>query len=439
MTTAQIKIPKKLIPVFSGNADVRGAHGGRGSGKTRSFALMSAVKAYKFAQEGREGLILCGRQFMNTLDDSSLEEIKAAISSKPWLAEHFDIGEKYVRTKCGRVRYAFTGLDRNINSVKSKSRILVCWVDEAEAVTESAWTVLLPTIREDESELWVTWNPERENSATDTRFRKTKDSRYKVVELNWRDNPKFPARLERERLRDKKNNPDQYDHIWEGGYKKVVEGAYFARHLSDAREQGRLGTEDKNVHVPVDPLLTIRLFADIGGTGAKADNFVFWVGQFAGPSIHWIDHYEVQGQQIGHHLNWLRAQEYTSDKAQIWLPHDGSTNDRVYDVSYESAFRKAGYTVTVIPNQGTGAAMQRIETVRNNFHRMRFDDKCRAGVDAISFYHEKKDEIRQIGLGPNHDWSSHSADALGLGALCYDEPTPKKTTQRRSSGSWRTR
>ncbi|WP_373093027.1 phage terminase large subunit, partial [Zhongshania sp.] len=227
MTTARIELPPKLIPVFEGEADVRGSYGGRGSGKTRSFAKMSAVKAYQWAKTGRSGIVLCCRQYMNSLDDSSLEEIKQAIEEEDWLRPHFEIGEKYIRTTCGRVSYKFSGLDRNINSVKSKSRILLCWVDEAEPVAESAWRTLIPTIRGEDSELWVTWNPEIDGSATDKRFRKTKDPLYKVVELNWRDNPAFPAILERQRQRDLETNPE-YNHIWEGDYKTIVEGAYYA-------------------------------------------------------------------------------------------------------------------------------------------------------------------------------------------------------------------
>lgn len=143
MTTAQIALLPRLIPVFDGEADVRGAHGGRGSGKTRNFAKMTAIRCYVWDQAHREGIILCGRQFMNSLADSSLEEIKAAIRSEPWLLPHFDIGEKYIKTASGRISYAFAGLDRNIDSVKSKSRILLCWVDEAEPVTDTAWTTLM--------------------------------------------------------------------------------------------------------------------------------------------------------------------------------------------------------------------------------------------------------------------------------------------------------
>ena len=79
-----IELPPKLVPVFDGEARIRASYGSRGSGKTRSFALMSAVFGYRWGSSGISGTILCGREFMNSLTESSLEEIKAAIRSIPW-------------------------------------------------------------------------------------------------------------------------------------------------------------------------------------------------------------------------------------------------------------------------------------------------------------------------------------------------------------------
>lgn len=421
MQTARIELPPKLLPVFTGEADVRGAYGGRGSGKTRSFAKMTAVRAYMWDQEGRSGQILCGRQFMNSLADSSLEEIKLAILEEAWLASHFEIGEKFIRTKSGRVYYTFTGLDRNVDSVKSKARILLGWVDEAEPVTDIAWTKLIPTLREDDSELWVTWNPERKTSATHKRFRESRDERYKVAEINFRDNPRFPAVLERQRQRDMKERPEQYAHIWEGDFVTVMEGAYFAKALSEARAENRIG------RVPADPLMAYRAFIDIGGTGARADAFAIWIAQFIGREIRVLDHYEAVGQPAAAHVNWLRSKGYVPGKCDIWLPHDGSTQDRVHDASYEGFFRQAGYDVTVIPNQGRGAATMRIEAARRLFPSIWFNaETTEAGRDALGWYHEKKDEERGIGLGPEHDWSSHSSDAFGLMCVAYEAPKTKK-------------
>jgi phage terminase large subunit len=414
MATARIELPEKLIPVFDGEADVRGAHGGRGSAKTRSFAKMTAVRGYCFAQAGIKGQLLCARQFMNSLDDSSLEEVKRAIEDEPFLKDFYEIGDKFVRTKCGRVSYSFAGLDRNIGSIKSKGRILLCWVDEAEPVTEEAFSILIPTLREEgegwNAELWVTWNRKRKSAAVEKRFADSTDSRVKIVQLNWRDNPKFPAKLERDRLRDLDERPDQYPHIWEGEFASSIEGAYYAKPLTEAKDKGRIGV------VPADPLMSYRAYWDIGGTGAKADACAIWITQFVGEQVRVLDYYEAVGQPLATHVQWLRDRGY--EKAECVLPHDGANHEKVFKVSYESSLRSAGFPVRVIANMGAGAANRRIEAVRRLFPSIWFNaSTTEPGRDALGWYHEKRDELRSIGLGPNHDWSSHAADAFGLMAV----------------------
>ncbi|MGQ0835734.1 MAG: phage terminase large subunit, partial [Gammaproteobacteria bacterium] len=394
----------------------------------------------------------CARQFMNSLAESSLEEVKRAIEEEPFLAAYYDVGEKYIKSRDGRIDFAFAGLDKSIDSIKSKGRILLCWVDEAEPVTADAWSTLIPTLREEGSdwnaELWVTWNPKRKNAPVEARFRNTNDPLIRIVELNWRDNPKFPAKLERERQRDLRERPDQYEHIWEGQYVKVIEGAYYAADLTKAKLDRRIG------RISADPLMTFRLFVDIGGTGAKADAFVMWVAQFIGREIRALDYYEAVGQPLATHLTWMRDRGYTPKRSQVWLPHDGETHDRVFDVSYESALTTAGYDVTVVPNQGKGAAKQRIEAGRRWFASIYFNapedvpltpegwyasPTVTAGLEALGWYHERKDETRLIGLGPEHDWSSHAADGFGLMCVCAqsifdDAPAlPRETEPRRGS------
>lgn len=421
MSTAQVGIVPKLIPVFDGPADVRGSFGGRGSGKTRSFAKMAAVFGYRYGMEGISGIILCARQFMNSLEDSSLEEVKRAIEDEPFLADYYEIGDKYIKSRDGRISFAFSGLDRNIASIKSKGRILLCWVDEAEPVTDEAFTTLIPTLREEgddwNAELWVTWNPKRKIAAVETRFRNSTDPLVKIVECNWKDNPRFPAKLERDRRRDLNERPDQYEHIWEGAYITAVEGAYFAKQLLKARQDGRIG------RVSPDPLMTTRLYCDIGGTGAKSDAFTIWATQFVGREIRYLNYYEAVGQPIGAHLSWMRSKGYEPGQCVVVLPHDGKQNDKVNKVSYESAFRDAGYQVHVVKNQGAGAAMARIEAARRLFPSMWFNEETtKAGLDALGWYHEKRDEERGIGLGPEHDWASHGADSFGMSAVDYSPP-----------------
>lgn len=240
MTTAQIQLPKKLISVFvAENVRYRGAYGGRGSAKTRSFALMTAVKGYQFAEEGKSGVILCAREFMNSLADSSMEEVKQAIHSIDWLKDYYDIGQNYIRAKNGLVSYVFCGLRHNLDSIKSKARILLCWVDEAENVSEIAWRKLTPTVRETNSEIWVTWNPETEGSPTDKRFRQNPPENSIIVELNYNDNPFFPDVLEQERLNDlTRLDYASYAWVWEGAYlensdKQVLSGCYKVEAFDD--------------------------------------------------------------------------------------------------------------------------------------------------------------------------------------------------------------
>ena len=426
MTTLKIKLPAKLAPVFEGEARYRGSYGGRGSAKTRSFAKMAAVIGGLAAEAGEEGIILCCRQFMNSLDDSSLAEIKAAIASEPWLQERYEVGEKYIRTVSelpGRVDFKFAGLDRNLDSLKSKARILLCWVDEAENVIEAAWIKLIPTVREDNSEIWVTWNPESARSATHKRFRQNPPSRSKIVEMNWRDNPWFPSVLEEERQNDLRDRPDQYPHIWEGDFRQVYEGAYYAPALLKARQDGRI----KPLHV--EPSLTVRTWHDLAGAGDKADAYSIIVGQYVDQQIWLHGSYSTEGQPSQFHIEWLR--KWCIDRGVrrcvVTLPHDG---DQVkIDHNWRNIWSAASepgvveFIVEVIPNQGRGAAMKRIEEGRKVFHRVWFDEAGTVGLrESLTAYHERRDENRSVGLGPNHDWSSHDADAFGLMACTYTPP-----------------
>lgn len=220
---------------FGTNIRFRGGVGGRGSGKTLQFASMTALVAVYFSASRLKGNILCAREYMNSLSDSSLEEIKTSIYNTN-AGYYFDVGDKYVRTADKRVNYLFAGLNRNINSLKSKSNIILSWIDEAEPVGEMAWSKLIPTVRAERSEIWVTWNPEDEDSATDRRFRKGSPKHSRIAEVNYTDNPWFPEVLEKSRLSDLENlDPATYAWIWEGAY-RVESDAQILNGKVDVRE-----------------------------------------------------------------------------------------------------------------------------------------------------------------------------------------------------------
>lgn len=424
MTAARIELPEKLIPVFSGRADVRGAKGGRGSAKTRSFAKMTAVEGYRFGTAGISGIILCARQFMNSLDDSSLEEVKRAIESEPWLAAYYEIGEKYIRSRDGRIQYAFAGLDRNIGSVKSKGRILLCWVDEAEPVAESAWSTLVPTLREEgddwNAELWITWNPMLDTAAVEQRFCTGDDPLVKIVELNYRDNPRFPAKLERDRQRDLKKNPRLYANIWEGRHLPAVQGAIYFDEIAQAEADKRVGC------FPRDPRLKVHRIWDMGWNDAMA----IILAQRHGSQM------TVVGFVTGSHrtVSAYHAEMSTDPSYRGWnwgkdfLPHDAFAGNRQTGEADADVLRRLGCDVVQTPGL---SVEQGIRAARDLFPRVYFDEQgCKSDdeelpglVECLKRYRRRINQQTKLADGPLHDVYSNGADAYRYLAINAEQMT----------------
>lgn len=277
----RLELPPLLVPVFQGEARYRGAYGGRGSAKTRSFAKMAAVRALTLAMAGKSGLIVCGREFMISLADSSMAEVKAAIESEEWLRSNFEVGERFIRTReglPGRIDFAFIGLRHNLDSIKSKAFIHVLWIDEAEPVTRTAWEKATKTVREEGSEIWVTWNPEREDSETHQRFRVNPPPGSKIVQINWRDNPWFPSALEFERQHDLSRDPDMYDWVWEGGFLRRSQARVFNNWVSKEFDtpDGVRFYYGADWGFSVDPTVLVRCYLD--GRTLYVDHEAYAVG-----------------------------------------------------------------------------------------------------------------------------------------------------------------
>jgi phage terminase large subunit len=393
-------------------ARYKGAHGGRGSGKSHIFADL----AIENCQAERGNQVVCIREMQKTLAQSSKKLIETKIQALG-VGQGFKVFHDKIATP-GDGIIIFQGMqDHTAESIKSLQGFKIAWIDEAQALSARSLSLLRPTIREPNSEIWASWNPTRKVDAIDDFFRGPMGlpTGAVCVEANWRDNPWWNSTLEAERVLELERYPDRYDHTYEGGYARAFEGAYFAGLLTQAKLKGRIGK------VEADPLLPIRAFIDIGGSGASADAFVIWIVQWVGQEIRVLDYYEAVGQVLGTHIAWLRKNGY--DAAEVYLPHDGVNTNNVTGKRYQDHIEEAGFKVTVIPNQGKGAASMRIEAVRRLNGKFWFNEKTtEPGRDALGFYHEKKDETRNIGLGPEHDWSSHGADAFGLMAVAYEEP-----------------
>jgi phage terminase large subunit len=196
-------------------------------------------------------------------------------------------------------------------------------------------------------------------------------------------------------------------------------GAYFAAGLSHARAQDRI------CRVGEDPLITKRAYFDLGGAGANADAMAIWIVQFVGREIRVLDYIEGVGQVLAYYVAELRKRGHGS--AVCALPHDGVIANSITGKRYADHLSDAGFEVETIKNQGKGAAAMRIEATRRVLPRCWFNEATtEAGRDALGYYHERKDEARNVGLGPDHDWSSHAADAFGMMAVAYEEPRARR-------------
>lgn len=420
MRSLDFKTPRAFAPLLE-PARYKGAWGGRGSGKSHFFAELLIEDCLSAPGESAgEGLrSVCIREIQKDLAQSSKLLVESKLSAYGITqADGFRVFKDHIETP-GDGLIIFKGMnDYTADSIKSLEGFKRAWWEEAQTATKHSLNLLRPTLRAPGSQLWFSWNPRLKTDPIDVMLRGSETpTNAAIVKANWRDNPWFTAELEQERLDCLRMQPDQYAHIWEGDYVSVIDGAYYAKQLTQARAGGRI------CRLAADPLMTIRLCVDIGGTGARADAFAMWAVQYIGKEIRVLDYYEAVGQDLGTHLAWCRSKGYDEKRAQFWLPHDGATNDKVHSISYESALRSAGYGVTVIPNQGKGAAKARIEATRRLFPSIWFDEeKTEGGRAALGWYHEKKDEARGIGLGPEHDWASHAADAFGLACVAYEEP-----------------
>lgn len=367
---------------------------------------------------------VCIREVQKSLKDSAKKLLEVKINDMG-VGPMFEIQRDIIKTPGGG-QIIFQGMqDHTAESVKSLEGFGRAWVEEAQTLSSRSLELLRPTIRAPGSQIHFTWNPRRKADPVDVLLRQMNHGDDAiVVKANWNNNPWFPEELEKERLFDLKNNPDRYEHIWEGAYATAFSGAYYANLLADAEREGRIVDD-----LPIDPVLPIYAFHDIGGAGRSADHYSIWVVQFVGGFANVLDHYTAQGQVLSYHISHMRSVWPRS--IQI-LPHDGANTDKVVGKTVADHWRDGGFDVPKpVPNQGRGAAKLRIEAGRRILPNCRFvREKTESGRLSLGFYHEKRDDTRDIGLGPDHDWSSHDADAFGLMAIKFDDlssfikPTP---------------
>jgi phage terminase large subunit len=158
--------------------------------------------------------VLCARELQTSIRDSVHRLISDQVTAMG-LDNHFEIGESFIRTKIGG-EFIFRGLRHNAGEIKSMENIGLCWIEEAQAVSESSWELLIPTIRAPGSEIWLTFNPNEESDPTYQRFVVNAPPNSLIKKVNWQDNPWFPKELADEKDYLARVDPDAYLHVWEG-------------------------------------------------------------------------------------------------------------------------------------------------------------------------------------------------------------------------------
>lgn len=421
MAVLEIPTARVFAPLLAPSR-YKGAWGGRGSGKSHFFAGKLVEEAV-----ARPGLrAVCIREVQKDLDQS----VKLLIEDK---IEAFDVPgfepqRSEIKTPGGGL-VIFKGMQEyRADNIKSLEGFDVAWVEEAHTLSQRSLDLLRPTIRKPGSELWFSWNPENETDPVDRFLRgPNPPADAVVVSANWTDNPWLPRELSAEAAHDRAD-PDKFAWVWEGAYRRAVTGAYYADGLLAAEKEGRI-----TVLAP-DPAVPVRAIFDIG----ISDSTAIWVAQWVGQQIRWLDYIEGQGQPLAYYTSELRKRGW--ENAKIILPHDGAKRDLISGHRYSDHLRAAEFTdVQVVENQGRGAAMLRIEAGRRLFPRMWFDlDRTREGRRTLALYHERRDENRGIGMGPEHDAASHCGDAFGLGCIAYEEPQANKPRKPRMAmgGGW---
>jgi len=203
------------------------AYGGRGSAKSESFCRLLVYKSMI-----EKHLIACCREFQTSIDDSVYKTIRNIIESMGYEA-YFKFTDKSIKCLTSGSEFIFKGLKMNVGGIKSINGITICFIEEAQSVSQESWDVLIPTIRSkqpdgNDSEIWVVFNPDSAEDPTYQMFVMQQRDNAIVKKVNHTENPFFPSVLNDERLFCLKNNPKHYDNIWEGEPKRLSDAVIFA-------------------------------------------------------------------------------------------------------------------------------------------------------------------------------------------------------------------
>lgn len=254
------RTPAKLRPLIA-PARYKGAHGGRGGGKSHFYAELLVEMCFKY--HGMRAV--CLREVQESIKSS----VKLLIQDKIrelGLRSYFQVWQDRIETPGGGV-IIFQGMqDHTADSIKSLEGFRIAWFEEAQTCTTRSLELLRPTLRAPGSELWFSWNPRSATDPVDALLRAPNlPTGTVVVECNYDDNPYFPAELEQERAFDEQNNPQRYNHIWRGGYQPQAVGAIWTAANINANRIAERPDNLTRIVVGVDPATSSGRLSDSTG------------------------------------------------------------------------------------------------------------------------------------------------------------------------------
>jgi len=398
----ELNIAEPFLPLFDEtdpnyNKRYLVFYGGRGSGKTVTIAKALLLRGYR-----KKERILCCREYQNSISDSVLKTLEDEIEVLG-LQAFYKVQNNGIFGLNG-TEFIFKGVKNNIQSIKSMAGITIVWPEEAQTVSDKSWDVLIPTIRAEGSQFFISFNPDEEDDPTYQRFVINPPPNAYVCKVNYDSNPWFPETLREEMEYVKGRDTELYNHIWLGNTRRAGLGAVFGKEMEEAFKDGRITS------VPWTPAAATMTFWDLGW----ADQTAIWFGQTVGKEPRSIDYYESNMESLDHYVAMIKSKPY--HYGVHVLPHDAGhkslrTGKTLALQLEEMGLGIVGETILVLP---VNAIAPGIELARQLIPQMWFDEeKCKQGIHCLRKYHYKFDEDRKVfSKEPLHDWSSNGSDAF---------------------------